>query len=856
MDGVRDLLTDICLVGTAATFAACLALCARRRFRLVADSLSRLPRSSVAAFLLFAAVATVCAQKQGGTNSPPNGASPPQMAGMPTPGLVPPILPGAVGTVSVSSNDVARGFWLESISTNGSYSYAMPTSGTRYAKWWLRGAYEDVFRLDLDGMLFPLGTNLCSSLWVYTWGMAGARLGDASNRVAATGVPMSAAPGISRFWDATTTNGSHLLTWENFFLGRDTNTPVSAQLELMPTGDFVARSNLVESVYRRINPDDADDDGIPDDEDHNPYAYDGDNFGPRQTLPEGANSNAYCWVDVVVSNASAMVTFTGDGPSALPDPRFIARAGEAHRVILLIGKAYTATCDMPIAVVGKSDPEIEVTRTSANRIGIVWPVEIWSEDYGSYFEMFVSPDFLGGAFSWNTNGCCEISGSGSFFTFFCDGGCGCGGCSIDGHYRYESYDISVFSGECGCVLHSDDEDEPDEPGATVSFSTDAVIFESRHEESPGVWAPRRSTRTGLSCSAFGGPNGGMVVFSIVGEGRLVKLCGRNFPVMRNLAPNETVAFSVLYEGLQASSSVGDIVASASFIENTTNAVAQTSQATLTSVEIEIMRQAEAPENNCTYRHKFGVNEVINCNNWPAAANVSWTSTTLNNVSVSSGTGTYRCPLYAAENPLSVSYGGASYTPAISVVEPNGIQVRNPEVRTYITSPGRAGWVGLRQEFYVKPFDVSFSEISIEEVPCTTGTHSGYFSDPSFSVIWCHSVANGAGEWCSIEEHTNKMGINDTARITMELLRIDGDGNFTDNPAYSWANGEITWDIPFGWGAKPQGTGASAVLYKQFDPDAGHRITIVPSGTVSVRKFGNEATRDIQGNTYLNGVLCQ
>ena len=198
------------------------------------------------------------------------------------------------------------------------------------------------------------------------------------------------------------------------------------------------------------------------------------------------------------------------------------------------------------------------------------------------------------------------------------------------------------------------------------------------------------------------------------------MCGQNFPVMKNLAPHETMRFSVLYEGMQASSSVGDIVVSASFIENATNAVAQSSLTTLTSVEIEIMRQAEAPENNCIYRHKFGVNEVINCNNWPAAANVSWTSTTSTNVIFTSpGTGTYRCPLYAAEDPLSVSYGGASYTPTISVVEPNGIQVRNPAVRTYITSPGRAGWVGLQQEFYVKPFDVSFSEISIEEVPCTT-----------------------------------------------------------------------------------------------------------------------------------------
>ena len=56
---------------------------------------------------------------------------------------------------------------------------------------------------------------------------ADARLGDTSNRVVAT------------------------------------NAPVSAQIELMPSGDFIARSNLVERVYRRVNPDDWDDDGGP-----------------------------------------------------------------------------------------------------------------------------------------------------------------------------------------------------------------------------------------------------------------------------------------------------------------------------------------------------------------------------------------------------------------------------------------------------------------------------------------------------------------------------------------------------------------------------------------------------------------
>ena len=120
-------------------------------------------------------------------------------------------------------------FSLESVTTNDSYSYAMPTNGMRYNKWWKRGAYEDVFRLDLGGMAFPLNGELLDSLWIYSWGMAGAHLGNASNRLVATGVPMSAVPGRSQFWSSSATNGAKLLTWENFFLNRDTNTPVSAQ---------------------------------------------------------------------------------------------------------------------------------------------------------------------------------------------------------------------------------------------------------------------------------------------------------------------------------------------------------------------------------------------------------------------------------------------------------------------------------------------------------------------------------------------------------------------------------------------------------------------------------------------------
>ena len=62
----------------------------------------------------------------------------------------------------------------------------------------------------------------------------------------------------------------------------------NAQIRLYPNGDFTTRSNDVETVCRRVNPDDWDDDGIPNDSDLNPLVCDGDFFGPANILPDGA----------------------------------------------------------------------------------------------------------------------------------------------------------------------------------------------------------------------------------------------------------------------------------------------------------------------------------------------------------------------------------------------------------------------------------------------------------------------------------------------------------------------------------------------------------------------------------------
>ena len=248
-------------------------------------------------------------------------------------------------------------------------------------------------------MRFPLGTNLCDHLWAHSWGEAWPRLLAPSNRVVATGVPMSAVPGVSQFWSAVN-DESATLTWQDFFLGRDTDAPVSAQLELFPSGDF---------------------------------------FGPHQEMPEGANEDAYCWVDIMVSNADALVTFAGDGPSALPDPRFMAKAGEVHRVTILIGKTYAVTCPMPVEVVDKSDYDIDVCQDSETKLVLCWPVEIYADEART-----------------------------------CGGTCTCTGCGALGCYVYERYRLPADGGPCGCG------GEP--PGGHVRFE---MIGEDKLERVSG-----------------------------------------------------------------------------------------------------------------------------------------------------------------------------------------------------------------------------------------------------------------------------------------------------------------------------------------------------------------------------------
>ena len=123
-----DFLTRLCLTGAAVLFAAWLVLKNRGRIARAADELSAIPFRRHALFLAFVAVAAIYGGAKNGTNDPPHGASPPML-----------MMGGGIAQ-SVSAEDAAHGYRLESEFTNETYSYAMPTNGARYDKWWIHGA--------------------------------------------------------------------------------------------------------------------------------------------------------------------------------------------------------------------------------------------------------------------------------------------------------------------------------------------------------------------------------------------------------------------------------------------------------------------------------------------------------------------------------------------------------------------------------------------------------------------------------------------------------------------------------------------------------------------------------------------
>ena len=122
---------------------------------------------------------------------------------------------------TVSDEEIARGWKLESISTDASASLEMPSGALLVGSWHVHGARTSLGsnKIDFPGFSFPLGTNSTSSFWYFVDGCIRPTPRDELHEIRAAGGAMFAAPGLSRLWTAAESDGSRVITWESFFMG-------------------------------------------------------------------------------------------------------------------------------------------------------------------------------------------------------------------------------------------------------------------------------------------------------------------------------------------------------------------------------------------------------------------------------------------------------------------------------------------------------------------------------------------------------------------------------------------------------------------------------------------------------------
>ena len=833
---------------------------------------------------LFAACVLIGGTK---TNSPPLLQKP-----FPSP------LPQAV-VQEITEGEIAQGWRLESITTNDAASYTMPDGVLPSFNWHRRGTFGEWARLDLGDFTFPLGTNdeTFSSFSVFNDGRIRPTPRDAVREICAVGVPMLAMQGASRFWvaDAAAVAGrppyqAKLLTWENFFLNADTNTPVSAQIELFPNGDFTTRSNNVEQVYRRVAYFDWDGDGLENSVDPDPLVAGPDahgtnaewyntvcsnilsavttscdppdpNTGGTQLVAsvelswrEGVNSNAYYFVDVVTTNGLAPIYFTGNRASRLGNPVVVANAFETNRVPLLIGIDYAITSPVPFMVsypMNYMYPQLE-TNTPC-RASIRWPLDFSVTPDGSGCRVVATPYDPGCEFQWpipTRTLTCGCTTSGGWIGFNCggNGDCGCHGCAVTGCAMLEYASFELPSIWCGCWYENPEApgqgEATNSPSVSVSFSRPVVFYEDAYTNVPNEVIAKHSTNTTLAVSVYGGESGGMLYISASNVCKLVRTAGDMiaFPYAAFIPPHGGASLLIEYGAETHSDSEGDISVRVSLLGDSGNVVGDS--ASVTAVKVLLEAQYGAPADGNKLRHIYGVNELVACKWQPMSLSLDW-NTDRGEILNGGPFTRFRAPMSDGRCVLVASVGDVSFPLHCSILEPESYFCERVEKMDYGLGENVAGGVGMSLELYIKPLTVSFGNIALQEVPTATGDVGGYFLNDEFTHMYSHTRDNCAGEWHNVGSD-NLFMLSDEAALRMSLPRITPEGTLTNDTSFGWSNGTIVWTIPLGWDERNRGED-DLPAYTNSTPEE-QSFLISSNGTTGVVKAGHYVFRGT--NTYI------
>ena len=164
-------------------------------------------------------------------------------------------------TRTIEAEDFERGFVLTRIGTDEDFDFEPPSNATIVSDWRAFGAANDWIYAAFTNWTFKVATNDVSHLRIYSFGKIEPLIREVNGAIATNNwfAPFIASLGIvpqanwsllnesdrpSQVWYAITPEGSLLITWQNALLDRDTNKPISFQIEFKTDGKFVYRYDL------------------------------------------------------------------------------------------------------------------------------------------------------------------------------------------------------------------------------------------------------------------------------------------------------------------------------------------------------------------------------------------------------------------------------------------------------------------------------------------------------------------------------------------------------------------------------------------------------------------------------------
>ena len=122
-------------------------------------------------------------------------------------------------------------------------------------EWNLPGAWQYSMRRQdfAGGFVFPYGTNHLACVHVSSQGSV-RETRFSTNVIASVGVPLAVVPGLTECSHEYTVSNTYCFVWANAAADRDTNTLVSASIELFRNGDVVVTTNGITRTIPRELP--------------------------------------------------------------------------------------------------------------------------------------------------------------------------------------------------------------------------------------------------------------------------------------------------------------------------------------------------------------------------------------------------------------------------------------------------------------------------------------------------------------------------------------------------------------------------------------------------------------------------